>query len=125
MPRKGKGGQANRNVTGQQYGQATAQEESQDIVPLAKMDEIPQPSLRAGQMNLRGPSNKPQENIMAKAMPRPEAKKISTERLFQIQAALPALELRASQRDASFQLRKLVREMKIVVRANKDTRLEA
>ena len=124
MPRKRKNEQSSKATTGQPYGQAGMQKTSQDQIPLPKMEDVPASTLRAGQMNFKGPSMKPQEDIMTPAAPIPQSNKISKERLFQIQAVLPALEERASQRDAPFQLRKLVREMNIVVSRNKDNRTD-
>tara|TARA_R110002074_G_scaffold355994_1_gene528037 strand:+ start:81 stop:458 length:378 start_codon:yes stop_codon:yes gene_type:complete len=118
MPRKGKGQQPVRTASGQQYGQVKAQEESQAVVPLAQMEEPQMPSIRPGEMDLTGPTNRPDENIMTPALGKPQVRKLSTERKAQIRAVLPALAIRASDRDASFELRKLVREMKLVVNSD-------
>lgn len=118
MPRKGKGQQPVRTASGQQYGQVKAQEESQAVVPLTQMEEPQMPSIRPGEMDLTGPTNRPDENIMTPALGKPQVRKLSTERKAQIRAVLPALAIRASDRDASFELRKLVREMKLVVNSD-------
>ena len=124
MPRKGKGQQPVRTASGQQYGQVKAQEESQAVVPLAQMEEPQMPSIRPGEMNLTGPTNRPDENIMTPALAKPQVRKLSTERKAQIRAVLPALAIRASDRDASFELRKLVREMKLVVNSDANNEIK-
>ena len=124
MPRKGKGQQPVRTASGQQYGQVKAQKESQAVVPLAQMEEPQMPSIRPGEMDLTGPTNRPDENIMTPALAKPQVRKLSTERKAQIRAVLPALAIRASDRDASFELRKLVREMKLVVNSDANNEIK-
>tara|TARA_Y100001970_G_C14232179_1_gene859350 strand:+ start:350 stop:727 length:378 start_codon:yes stop_codon:yes gene_type:complete len=123
MPRKGKGQQANKTVTGQQYGQSLEQEQAQDVIPLPKIEEPPISTMRPGDMQLTGPTSRPSESIITPAGGRPQSKPLSSERKAQILAVLPALELRASHRDSSFQLRKLVREMKATVRVNQNNEI--
>jgi len=74
-------------------------------------------------MQLTGPTSRPSESIITPAGGRPQSKPLSSERKAQILAVLPALELRASHRDSSFQLRKLVREMKATVRVNQNNEI--
>lgn len=115
MPRKGKGQQSVQTAKGQQYGQVKAQEESQKVVPLPMNTNAAPPAIRPGEVSLTGPSERPSENIMTRSTISKQPKPLSTERRFQILQALPNLERIASQRDASFELRRLVRDMRIAV----------
>tara|TARA_R100000329_G_C7547360_1_gene193356 strand:- start:390 stop:767 length:378 start_codon:yes stop_codon:yes gene_type:complete len=117
MPRKGKGQQPIQTAKGQQYGKAKAQEESQKVVPLPMNTNAAPPAIRPGEISLTGPSQRPSENIMANSTSNApkQSKKLSTEQRFRMLQALPNLERIASQRDASFELRRLVRDMRIAI----------
>ena len=116
MPRKGKGQQATKTVTGQQYGEAKAQEESQSVVALPQMEEPQMPTMRPGESAFARPTERPAEPIgtagAAIATPSPE---ITMERRMKIVAMLPLLEASASEPHASPGLRNLVRRMKLMI----------
>ena len=115
MPRKGKGQQAAKTVTGQLYGAAKAQEESQGIVPLPKM-EPGVPAMRPGEASFKRPSERPGEAITAMGdgvnAPTPEDNMMRRKKTLSM---LPVLEQMASEPHSSPQLRNLVREMKSFV----------
>jgi hypothetical protein len=67
MPRKGKG-QKVQAATGQQYGEAKAQEDAQAVVPLATMPTPPR-ARPAENGPLRRPSERPQEPIRTDPVP--------------------------------------------------------
>ena len=115
MPRKGKG-QKVQTATGQQYGQAKAQEEAQDVVALAEMPAPPR-ARPAENGPLRRPSERPQEPIGATVMPAPTStiQGVDTEVL---KSQLPALEAIASQPGASPQTRAFVRQLRMVAMRN-------
>jgi len=116
MPRKGKGQQATKTVTGQQYGEAKAQEESQSVVALPQMEEPQVPTMRPGESAFARPTERPAEPIgtagAAIDTPSPE---ITMERRMKIVAMLPLLEASASEPYASPGLRNLVRRMKLMI----------
>ena len=116
MPRKGKGQQATKTVTGQQYGEAKAQEESQSVVALPQMEEPQMPTMRTGESAFARPTERPAEPIgtagAAIDTPSPE---ITMERRMKIVAMLPLLEASASEPHASPGLRNLVRRMKLMI----------
>ena len=116
MPRKGKGQQATKTVTGQQYGEAKAQEESQNVVALPQIEEPQVPTMRPGEVAFARPTEKPAEPIgtagAAVDTPSPE---ITMERRMKILAMLPLLEASASEPYASPSLRNLVRRMKLMI----------
>tara|TARA_R100000315_G_scaffold60756_1_gene37815 strand:+ start:196 stop:579 length:384 start_codon:yes stop_codon:yes gene_type:complete len=116
MPRKGKGQQATKTVTGQQYGEAKAQEESQSVVALPQMEEPQMPTMRPGESAFARPTERPAEPIgtasAAIDTPSPE---ITMERRMKIVAMLPLLEASASEPHASPGLRNLVRRMKLMI----------
>ena len=105
MPRKGKG-QKVQTATGQQYGQAKAQEEAQNVVALAEMPAPP-----------RRPSERPQEPIGATVMPAPPSV-IQGVDVEVLKSQLPALEAIASQPGASSQTRAFVRQLRMVAMRN-------
>ena len=116
MPRKGKGQQATKTVTGQQYGEAKAQEESQSVVALPQIEEPQMPTMRPGESAFARPTERPAEPIgtagAAIDTPSPE---ITMERRMKIVAMLPLLEASASEPHASPGLRNLVRRMKLMI----------
>ena len=115
MPRKGKGQQPIQTAKGQQYGEAKAQEESQKVVPLPMNTNAAPSAIRPGEISLTGPSERPSENIMTRSNSPKQSKKLSTEQRFRMLQSLPNLDRIASQRDASFELRRLVRDMRIAI----------
>ena len=121
MPRKGKGQQATKTVTGQQYGEAKAQEESQSVVALPQIEEPQVPTMRPGESAFARPTERPAEPIgtagAAVDTPSPE---ITMERRMKILAMLPLLEASASEPHASPGLRNLVRRMKLMIGPVKD-----
>ena len=116
MPRKGKGQQATKTVTGQQYGEAKAQEESQSVVALPQMEEPQMPTMRPGESAFARPTERPAEPIgtagAAIDTPSPE---VTMERRMKVLAMLPLLEASASEPHASPGLRNLVRRMKLMI----------
>ena len=70
MPRRGRGQQATRVATGQQYGEAQAQEQAQDMIPLPEMEQPGAATMAPGSMAFAGRSQMPNEPVTATgAMP--------------------------------------------------------
>jgi len=115
MPRKGKG-QKVQTATGQQYGEAKAQEDAQAVVPLATMPAPPR-ARPAENGPLRRPSERPQEPIRTDPVPAAPrtVQGVNTEEL---KAQLPALEAIASQPGASSQTKAFVRQLRMVAMRN-------
>ena len=120
MPRKGKG-QKTQTATGQQYGQAKMQEESQGVVALPKMEEPQIPRMRPGESAFNRPTERPSEPVATGGIPNevvpPE---VTIERRMRIMAALPALEAMASEPFANPKLRNAVRKMRAFVGNTED-----
>ena len=114
MPRKGMG-QKVQTATGQQYGQAKAQEEAQAEIPLPSIQDV-LPAMRPGEKPVKRPSERPNEPVTAAPgqlnVPTPEDTEFRRKRSLSL---LPVLEQMASEPFASPQLRNLVREMKMFV----------
>ena len=120
MPRKGKG-QKTQTATGQQYGQAKMQEESQGVVALPEMEEPQIPTMRPGESAFNRPTERPDEPICTSGSPnQPVAPEITIERRMRIMAALPALEAMASEPFANPKLRNTVRKMRAFVGNTED-----
>lgn len=120
MPRKGKG-QKVQTATGQQYGQAKMQEESQGVVALPEMEEPQIPTMRPGESAFNRPTERPAEPISTAGSPnQPVAPEITIERRMRIMAALPALEAMASEPFANPKLRNTVRKMRAFVGNTED-----
>jgi hypothetical protein len=114
MPRHGKG-QKVQTATGQQYGQAQAQEQAQQAIPLPKMNR-PAPSRMApGQAAFARPTERPNESIMAAGSPVETTDAVSPQRRFDAMRALIALEPMASVPGASPHLRNTVRRLQAFV----------
>tara|TARA_R100000458_G_C8276229_1_gene251457 strand:- start:3860 stop:4246 length:387 start_codon:yes stop_codon:yes gene_type:complete len=116
MPRKGKG-QKVQTATGQGYGEAKMQEESQGVVALPDMADSAVPLMRPGEVAFNRPSERPMESVMTPsnmdmAVATPE---VSRERRMKVMAALPILEEAASRPYANPNLRNAVRQMKAFV----------
>ena len=121
MPRKGKGQQATKTVTGQQYGEDKAQEESQSVVALPQMEEPQMPTMRPGASAFARPTERPAAPIGTAGSPnQPVAPEITIERRMRIMAALPALEAMASEPFANPKLRNTVRKMRAFVGNTED-----
>ena len=120
MPRKGKG-QKTQTATGQQYGQAKMQEESQGVVALPEMEEPQMPTMRPGESAFNRPTERPSEPVATGGIPNevvpPE---VTIERRMRIMAALPALEAMASEPFANPKLRNTVRKMRAFVGNTED-----
>ena len=120
MPRKGKG-QKVQTATGQQYGQAKMQEESQGVVALSEMQEPQMPTMRPGESAFNRPTERPSEPVATGGIPNevvpPE---VTIERRMRIMAALPALEAMASEPYANPKLRNAVRKMRAFVGNTED-----
>ena len=114
MPRKGKGQQASRTVTGQQYGEAQAQEESQSVVPLPKMEEPQVSSMRPGETAFNRVSERPTESVMQPMGQRNRVQDVAyTQRQRRkIATMVPLIEKIASDFDSPLRLRNVVREFK-------------
>ena len=120
MPRKGKG-QKTQTATGQQYGQAKMQEESQGVVALPEIEEPQIPTMRPGESAFNRPTERPAEPISTAGLPnQPVAPEITIERRMRIMAALPALEAMASEPFANPKLRNTVRKMRAFVGNTED-----
>ena len=120
MPRKGKG-QKVQTATGQQYGQAKMQEESQGVVALPEIEEPQIPTMRPGESAFNRPTERPAEPISTAGLPnQPVAPEITIERRMRIMAALPALEAMASEPFANPKLRNTVRKMRAFVGNTED-----
>ena len=120
MPRKGKG-QKTQTATGQQYGQAKMQEESQGVVALPEMEEPQIPTMRPGESAFNRPTERPTEAIATQGMPNAQmSPEITIERRMRIMAALPALESLASEPYANPKLRNAVRKMRAFVGNTED-----
>tara|TARA_R110002012_G_scaffold15542_1_gene61651 strand:+ start:365 stop:757 length:393 start_codon:yes stop_codon:yes gene_type:complete len=112
MPRRGKGQQATQTATGQQYGQAQAQEEAQAAVPLPQME---QPQMRPGAAPFARRSERPNEPVMSAATPEQAKPMQSDEQRAKVMAYLPMLEEMASSPYASPHLRNTARRLKAFV----------
>lgn len=111
MPRKGKGMQAAQTASGQQYGQAKAQEEAQRMTPLPKMEQPRPATVMPGQSPFAGPSKYPNRDIStASSLPNPVMNQPEDE-MAQAKAAslIPVLEAVASLPGASASARNLAR----------------
>jgi len=114
MPRTGKG-QKIQTATNQQYGKVKEQREAQEVVPLPMMAEPPIATMKAGASPFGRPSERPTEAVTAPQVTERQKAPLSEERKFQILMSLPALEKMASQRDSSYELRQMVREMRVAI----------
>lgn len=114
MPRKGKG-QKIQTVADQQYGKVKEQREAQAVIPLPRMEEPPRVAMKAGEVPFNRPTERPNESVLTPQSTRPASRPISTTRKFQMLTSLPVLEKIASQRDASPELRQIVREMRVAI----------
>lgn len=111
MPRKGKGMQAVRTATDQQYGQAKAQEEAQMMTPLPMMERPAPSAVMPGQLPFAGPSKYPNRDISTpSSLPDPVMNQ-PTDEMAQAKAAslIPVLEAVASLPGASASVRNLAR----------------
>ena len=113
MPRAGKG-QKVQTASGQQYGQAKAQEESQALVPLPQM-QVPAPETRPGGRALARPSERPNESVMAQAAMPTQTPQISVDQRMKAMTVLPMMEQMASRPGASPHMRNTVRRLKSFV----------
>tara|TARA_R100000406_G_C3068098_1_gene113393 strand:+ start:274 stop:666 length:393 start_codon:yes stop_codon:yes gene_type:complete len=112
MPRRGRGQQATQTATGQQYGQAQAQEEAQAVVPLPQME---QPRMRPGAAPFARRSERPNESVMSAATPEQAKPMRSDEQRAKVAAYLPMLEEMASSPYASPHLRNTARRLRSFV----------
>lgn len=111
MPRKGKG-QKVQTTTGQQYGQAEQQAQSQQIVPLPK---DPDPRMRPGGMAFARPTERPFETGRSSmAVPDMRVGMDDVERM-KVMSVLPILSEIASLPNSSPHLRNTVRMMRAQV----------
>ena len=112
MPRRGRGQQATRTATGQQYGQAQAQEEAQAAMPLPQMEP---PRMQPGAAPFARRSERPNESVMAAATPEQAKPMRSDEQRAKVAAYLPMLEEMASNPYASPHLRNTARRLRSFV----------
>ena len=116
MPRRGKGQQATRVATGQQYGQAKAQEEAQDMIPLPQMEQPSPATMAPGSMAFAGRSQMPNEPVTTTgAMPSATPRTDPTQE-FKVQQFLAVTAELVSQETASPWLRNAYRVAKSQVR---------
>ena len=64
MPRRGQGQQPTKVASGQQYGQAKAQEEAQAMTPLPSMQQPTRALVKPGQSKFTRPTERPNESVM-------------------------------------------------------------
>jgi hypothetical protein len=108
MPRKGKG-QAVRTASGQEYGEAKAQQEAQEVVAL------PRNVMRPGEMKFNRPSELPNQSIMATA-PNPQMTTPKDEfRQQKVAAMLPVMEALASMPNSDPAMRNMLRVLRGMV----------
>ena len=112
MPRRGKGQQATRVATGQQYGQAQQQEEAQAAMPLPEM---PKPSMRPGAAPFARPSERPNEPVTTAGFAEQAMRSPSDDQRAKVMAILPMIEEMASSPYASPYLRNTARRLKSFV----------
>lgn len=116
MPRRGRGQQATRVATGQQYGQAQAQEQAQDMIPLPEMEQPSPATMAPGSMAFAGRSQMPNEPVTATgAMPAATPRTDPTQE-FKVQQFLAVTSELVSQETASPWLRNAYRVAKSQVR---------
>tara|TARA_R110002020_G_scaffold91434_6_gene222042 strand:- start:141 stop:530 length:390 start_codon:yes stop_codon:yes gene_type:complete len=117
MPRKGKGQQAAKTATGQEYGQAKTQEESQAVVPLPEMEQPQMPAMRPGEAAFNRPTERPRESVMVPGSQdmTPVSPEVTIERRMKVMSILPMLEEAASRPYSNPNLRNAVRQMKSFV----------
>ena len=121
MPRKGRGQQAAKTATGQAYGEAKAQEEAQNIVPLPQMEEPQMPAMRAGSAPFGRPSERPNEAVTEMGEPHQAVPpEVTDQQRMQMMAMLPLVEMAASQPYATPRTRNLARKMRLAVGPMKD-----
>lgn len=109
MPRTGKG-QRVQTASGQQYGQAKAQEDAQAVVPLPQMQE---PRAQPGEAPFARPSERPGELVTATAgMPTMSPPVTGDEQRFKIATMAAVLGEIASNPYASPHIRNTVRRLK-------------
>lgn len=114
MPRRGQG-QKVQTATGQQYGQAKAQEEAQAMTPLPSMRQPAPPVMAPGQAAFARPTERPNESIMTPGTPLEQQAMKPDEQRAKVMAFLPALEEMSSSPYASPHLRNTVRRLKAYV----------
>ena len=108
MPRKGQG-QKIQTATGQQYGEATQQEESQRAMPLPRMAQFPTP----GEVGpITRPTERPDEDLLTPGggLPPRAPSSVSNEAMA---ALTPLMEMVASQPFASAETKKLLRQVRV------------
>lgn len=121
MPRKGKGQQAAKSTTGQAYGEAKAQEESQSVVPLPQMEQPQMPAMQAGSAPFGRGSERPNESVMESGDPtQVGVPQVSDQQRMQMMSMLPLVEMAASQPYATPRTRNLARKMRLAVGPMKD-----
>ena len=116
MPRKGKG-QKIQAASGQQYGQAKAQEDAQREIPLPAMNQLSAaPRPRPGEQTFNRPSERPQQSIMATNDMAPAVVAgPDKNQMMKALALIPVLEAMASLPDASPHLRNTTRRVKAFI----------
>ncbi len=114
MPRRGQG-QKVQTATGQQYGQAKAQEEAQALTPLPNIRQPAPPLMAPGQSPFGRATERPDESVMAPATPLQQQAMKPDEQRAKVMAVLPALEEMSSSPYSSPHLRNTVRRLKAYV----------
>lgn len=114
MPRKGQG-QKVQTATGQEYGQAKAQEEAQAAIPLPQMAEPSVSRQAPGSAPFARPSERPNEPVGAIANVQSQRNAPGQEQRFKALTLLSQLEPIASAPYASPHLRNTVRRLKLFV----------
>lgn len=116
MPRRGRGQQAVQSASGQQYGQAKAQEDSQAVVPLPEMEQPRPATMAAGSMPFAGRSQRPNEPVMTQGAMPSVTPRTDPVQEFKVQQFLAVTSELVSQETASPWLRNAYRIAKSQVR---------
>lgn len=113
MPRKGKG-QAVRSATGQQYGQAKAQEEAQRMQPLASDTPLmpEKPRVKPGDISLTAPTTQPNMGSFDPVGAPNMKVGLTDEERAKISTLIPVMSAMASTPHASRHLRSFLRRAK-------------
>ena len=114
MPRKGKGQQAMQTASGQQYGQAKAQEEAQRMQPLPSDTPLmpEKPRVKPGDIGLTAPTAQPNQGSFGPASAPNMKVGLTDEERAKISTLVPVLSAMASTPHVSRHLRSFLRRAK-------------
>lgn len=114
MPRKGRGQQAVQTASGQQYGQAKAQEEAQQMQPLPSDTPLmpEKPRAAPGDISLTAPTERPNQGSFGPSSAPNMKVGLTDEERAKIGTLIPVLSAMASTPHASRHLRSFLRRAK-------------